>query len=115
MADQWLALRNGEGVAGTILWQLRLPRLCMAVLSGAALAMSGMLMQTYFRNPLAGPSVLGVTSGATLGVALVSLGGLAIGVPWGLSGSVSGALLGAWAVMLILGPSWGSFVLERLC
>ncbi len=109
MADQWLALRNGEGVAGTILWQLRLPRLCMAVLSGAALAMSGMLMQTYFRNPLAGPSVLGVTSGATLGVALVSLGGLAIGVPWGLSGSVSGALLGSWAVMLILGAVVGLF------
>jgi iron complex transport system permease protein len=107
--EQWSALIGNEGVAGTILWRLRLPRLCMAALSGAALAMSGLLMQTYFRNALAGPSVLGVTSGATLGVALVSLGGWAVGVTWGWTSAVLGALLGAWAVMLMLGAVVGWF------
>lgn len=107
-SEQSSALLTGEGVAGTILWRLRLPRLFMAVLSGSALAMSGLLMQTYFRNALAGPSVLGVTSGATLGVALVSLGGWAVGLTWGWTSAVVGALLGAWGVMVLLGTvvSW---------
>ena len=89
--EQWAALFDRQGVAGTILWDLRLPRLCMAVLAGGALALAGLLMQTYFKNPLAGPSVLGVTSGATLGVALVSLGGAGLGVV----GTVAGALVGS--------------------
>ena len=71
--EQWTALFDRQGVAGTILWDLRLPRLCMAVLSGGALALAGLLMQTYFKNPLAGPSVLGVTSGATLGLSLIHI------------------------------------------
>lgn len=107
--EQWAALIDGEGVAGTILWDLRLPRLCMAVLSGGALALAGLLMQTYFKNPLAGPSVLGVTSGATLGVALVSLGGVAMGAGLGVVGTVAGALVGSWAVMLLLGAVIGWF------
>ena len=92
LQEQWSALLSGDGVAGTILWDLRLPRLCMAVLAGSALGLAGLLMQTYFKNPLAGPSVLGVTSGSTLGVALVSLGGVAIGTGLGVTGTVIGAL-----------------------
>lgn len=108
-SDQWSALVQGEGTAGTILWQLRLPRLLLAACSGSALALSGLLMQAYFKNPLAGPSVLGVTSGSTLGVALVSLGGLAMGQPFGIAGTVVGALLGAWGVMVLLGGVIGWF------
>src|SRR6056297_2381608 len=52
----------------------RLPRVITAVLAGAALSVSGLLMQTLFRNPLAGPYILGISSGASLGVALVVLG-----------------------------------------
>jgi iron complex transport system permease protein len=58
----------------TIVLQFRLPKALTAMLAGAALAFSGLQMQTLFRNPLAGPFVLGVSSGASLGVALVVLG-----------------------------------------
>jgi len=56
-----------------IIFRIRLPKAITAVLAGAALSVGGLQMQTLFRNPLAGPSVLGVTSGASLGVALVTL------------------------------------------
>ena len=58
----------------TIVWDLRLPRTLTAILAGSALAAAGLQMQTMFRNPLAGPYVLGVDAGASLGVALVTLG-----------------------------------------
>lgn len=57
----------------TIVLQFRLPKATTAVLAGSALAISGLQMQTLFRNPLAGPFVLGISSGASLGVALVVL------------------------------------------
>ncbi|MEM9092618.1 MAG: iron chelate uptake ABC transporter family permease subunit, partial [Cyanobacteria bacterium P01_F01_bin.53] len=56
-----------------ILWQFRFPKALTALCAGAALAMSGLQLQTLFRNPLAGPSILGVNAGASLGVALVVL------------------------------------------
>jgi iron complex transport system permease protein len=57
-----------------ILWKFRLPKALTALFAGAALAVSGLQMQTLFRNPLADPYILGVSSGASLGVALVLLG-----------------------------------------
>lgn len=57
----------------TIVREIRLPQSITAMLAGSGLAVSGLLMQTLFRNPLAGPSVLGISSGASLGVALVML------------------------------------------
>ena len=57
----------------TIVWQLRLPRALTALLAGASLAVAGLQMQTLFRNPLAGPFVLGINAGASLGVAIVLL------------------------------------------
>ena len=53
---------------------IRLPRAITALLAGAALSVSGLLMQTFFRNPLAGPFVLGISSGASLGVAFAIMG-----------------------------------------
>jgi iron complex transport system permease protein len=82
-------LLGGEGEReawSQIVLNLRLPRALTAALAGAALATSGLMMQTLFRNPLAGPFVLGVSSGASLGVALVVLGGGA-----GLLASLAGA------------------------
>lgn len=64
----------------TIIIQFRFPKAITAMLSGAALAVSGLQMQTLFRNPLADPFVLGVSSGASLGVALIVLGGGAVGM-----------------------------------
>lgn len=59
----------------TILWQFRLPKALTCILAGAGLASSGLLMQTLFRNPLAGPDVLGLSSGASLAVGLLLLAG----------------------------------------
>jgi iron complex transport system permease protein len=112
-SQEWAALRGDGGVtAETIMWKLRLPRLVSAALSGAALGLSGLLMQTFFRNPLAGPGVLGVSSGATLGVALVALGGAGMGSvssTLGIGPQVVGALIGGGAVMVLLGLVMGRF------
>ena len=59
----------------SIIWNHRIPRLLTALIAGCGLGLSGLFMQTFFRNPLAGPFVLGVSSGASLGIALVVLGG----------------------------------------
>lgn len=93
-----LAILTGQDV-GKPSWQFivlqsRLPQALTALLCGAALSTSGLLLQTSFQNPLAGPSIFGINSGAALGVALVMLL---------LGGSVSTALFsvgGAWAVLL---------------
>lgn len=63
----------------TIILHFRLPKAITAVLAGAALGLSGLMMQSYFRNPLAGPFILGVSSGASLGVALVVLAAGTVG------------------------------------
>ena len=62
-----------------IILDYRLPKAITAVLVGSGLALSGLLMQTLFRNPLAGPYVLGLSSGASLGVAIIILGGAVFG------------------------------------
>lgn len=70
--------QNGE-ILREIIFVHRLPRLFTAILTGVSLPLSGWILQEYFRNPLAGPSVLGVTSFAGLGVALVIVGGVLFG------------------------------------
>ena len=102
----------GRGSADHPSWQYiilenRIPQAVTALLSGASLAVSGLLLQTAFRNPLAGPSVLGIDSGAHLGVALVILvagGALTTGILTlgGFALVIVAALLGALAVMSIL-------------
>jgi iron complex transport system permease protein len=85
----------------TILWDSRIPRTLAGILAGAALAWSGMLMQTLFRNPLAGPSMLGISSGASLGVALLVLGGgftAWAGVP-GYISIAAAAFIGAFTLL----------------
>lgn len=58
-----------------IIWLFRMPKAVMAIIAGGSLAVSGLLMQSFFRNPLAGPFVLGISSGASLGVALLVMAG----------------------------------------
>lgn len=65
-----------DSMAGSVLWQIRLPRLILGLLVGAALGVGGALMQAVFANPLAEPSVIGVTSGAGVGAAVVIVFGL---------------------------------------
>ena len=91
-----------------IVLQSRLPMIVTAILAGAALSVSGLLLQTTFNNPLAGPSILGVSTGAGLGVAIVmlALGGTIGGVFGESLGSymatLLGALVGAGVVLVIL-------------
>lgn len=74
LGDVWsLLLSKGEGAEALIVRQVRLPQVLTAAVAGAGLAVSGLIMQTVFRNPLAGPGVLGISSGASLGAALVML------------------------------------------
>lgn len=82
IGDVWASLTGGGCDAATrdIVLKIRLIKAIMAVVAGAALAVSGLQMQTLFRNPLAGPYVLGVSSGASLGVALFILGAPLLGV-----------------------------------
>ena len=67
---QILFRKEGEQTAYNIVWEIRLPRILAAVILGGALSVSGFLLQTFFGNPIAGPFVLGISSGAKLVVAL---------------------------------------------
>lgn len=100
LREVWAALTGGECPAATakIIINIRLIKAIVALLAGAALSVSGLQMQTLFRNPLAGPYVLGISSGASLGVALVML--TSIGSSLGVAGA---AWIGAGAVLLIIG------------
>ena len=103
-----LAGEEGEKTAWTyIVWQTRFPQAVTALFAGASLAVAGLMLQTVFANPLAGPSILGIDSGASLGVALVMLlcggtvGGITVGLTFsGYVAVVVGAFAGA---ALILG------------
>ena len=103
-------LAGGEAAKGSwrfIVLESRLPQAITATLCGAALAVSGLLLQTAFRNPLAGPSVFGINSGAGLGVALVMLlfgGGLSVGSLQlsGFAAILLAAFIGAMAVMAVI-------------
>ena len=68
-----LFLHDGEAVEYSIIWKIRLPRILMAALLGGALSLSGFLLQTFFSNPIAGPFVLGISSGAKMAVALTMI------------------------------------------
>lgn len=95
-----------ESLIGTtenyIIQNYRLPKAFTAILVGSGLGISGLLMQTLFRNPLAGPFVLGISSGASLGVALVILGAGLFG------GAFSTLLISKWSI--VIAASLGSFL-----
>lgn len=99
---------RGEGLTplGQQLFiNLRLPRAITAILAGAALSVSGLMMQTLFRNPLAGPYILGVSSGAGLGVALVTMGATMTGLrllAFGQVAIAAAAVLGALVVLMLV-------------
>ena len=85
-----------------IILNYRLPKAFTAILVGSGLGISGLLMQTLFRNPLAGPFVLGITSGASLGVALIIMGASLF------SGIITTILISKWS--LVIASSLGSFL-----
>lgn len=96
---------NTSPLTKNIILNIRLNKAFVALLAGAALSVSGQQMQTLFRNPLAGPYVLGISSGASLGVALFILGipliGMSISsVPWGIAGA---AWTGSAIILVFIG------------
>ncbi len=97
-----------EGMWSTIIWTLRFPRVLLAFLEGAALACAGAVMQGLFRNPMADPYVLGVSSGASLGAVLGVTAGLGRGLGlWALpAAAFAGALL-TIAVVYVLSTQGG--------
>ena len=100
---------SGKDTWDYIVLQSRLPQAITAMAAGAALAVSGLMLQTVFNNPLAGPSILGINAGASLGVAVVMLlmggtvGGSLAGTPFGgYLAVVAGAFVGASLVLAII-------------
>ncbi len=81
LVDVMLGRLSGEaveGMADMVVWQIRLPRVCLSVLVGACLALSGAMVQGLFRNPLADPSLIGVSGGAAVGAAVA----IVLGSSW---------------------------------
>ncbi len=102
-ADELFGQSGVKDNAHLIIWQLRLPRAMAGLACGAALAISGLLLQTFFENPIVEPYVLGVSSGSSLFVALVTMGGFTFGVrqitPLF---RFTGAFIGAMLVMAVV-------------
>lgn len=91
--------KGGDALAGNIILQLRLPRAVMAALLGAALSAAGYLLQTFFANPIAGPFVLGISSGAKLAVSLVMIFLLSQGLLASSLALIAAAFVGAMISM----------------
>ena len=110
LADVWAVLTGNVTGEASDTWRFiiiesRLPQAIMALMGGAALAVSGLLLQTTFRNPLAGPSILGISDGANLGVAAVLLyfgGSLSQVTDWPISGYAAIILAAFVGASLIL-------------
>jgi iron complex transport system permease protein len=95
---------GGNSVTEQILLNFRLPKAITAILAGASLSVAGLMMQTLFRNPLADPYILGVSSGASLGVALVMMASALLPIEFVNSGwaSIGAAVIGASMVLLMV-------------
>ena len=92
-------LLTHAGDNAVIVWEIRLPRIFAAMLLGGALSVSGFLLQTFFANPIAGPFVLGISSGAKLTVALTMISALAYGRVLGSAAMITAAFAGAMLSM----------------
>jgi len=96
-----------DEITEDIIWKIRIPRTLSAFVGGAGLALAGTLLQSLFRNPLAGPGILGITTGASLGVAVLIMGGITVGVTaysYGFEILFAAALVGSLlSTILIIG------------
>lgn len=97
-----LLKRSADETMYNIIWKIRLPRMLSAAVLGGALALSGFLLQTFFNNPIAGPYVLGISSGAKLAVALVMVLVLGAGRYVGSFGLIGAAFAGAMLSMFFV-------------
>lgn len=93
---------NTNDSYGYIIWDYRIPKAFTAILVGSGLSLSGLLMQTLFRNPLAGPFVLGISSGASLGAALLIMGGGLFTMGYSLVNDLSLSIASSLGSILVL-------------
>ena len=91
--------RQGDQTSYNIVWEIRLPRILAVIILGGALSVSGFLLQTFFNNPIAGPFVLGISSGAKLVVALLMIFLLSRSVSIGSGGMILAAFAGSMIAM----------------
>lgn len=105
MATLW-GLQDLGSLQGEVLWRLRLPRVLLAAFTGAALALAGLLMQDFFRNPLVEPGLLGVSAGAGLAAVLAIACGLT--ALWALPLAAFAGALAALALVLAVGRRLGT-------
>lgn len=111
-ARLWAGFLHRDETAALVLWQIRLPRMLVAILVGAALSASGLVMQAYFRNSLASPGLLGVSSGGAVGAVVVLAAGLTVYSLWVLPvAAVGGAFVATSAVIMLARHGTGT---ERL-
>lgn len=87
--------RTGDSKEVDIIWRIRLPRILMAAMLGGALSLSGFLLQTFFENPIAGPFVLGISSGAKMVVAFVMIYSLTLGYTMSSYSLIGAAFIGS--------------------
>jgi len=98
----WEGLLHRDALASTVLWQIRLPRMAVGVLVGAALAAAGLIMQAYFRNSLASPDLLGVSTGGAAGAAVAIASGWAAVSLWSLpAAALVGSFFAVGAVLIL--------------
>ena len=111
-ARLWQGLLRHDEMAALVLWQIRVPRMLVAMLVGAALSASGLVMQAYFRNSLASPGLLGVSSGGAAGAVIALASGLTVVSLWVLpAAAVAGAFVATLAVVMLARHGTGT---ERL-
>ena len=90
---------QGDATAYNIIWEIRLPRILSVIILGGALSVSGFLLQTFFNNPIAGPFVLGISSGAKLVVALLMIYFLSRSISMGSAAMIIAAFIGSMISM----------------
>ena len=90
---------QGTDTAYNIIWEIRLPRILAVIILGGALSVSGFLLQTFFNNPIAGPFVLGISSGAKLVVAMLMIFFLSRGISMGSAAMIVAAFIGSMISM----------------
>jgi len=101
-ARVWAGLCHEDTLAATIVWQIRMPRVLVAMMVGAGLSASGLVMQAFFRNSLASPGLLGVSSGGAVGAVVAIALGWASSSLWTLpAAAIVGAFLATGAVLLL--------------
>ncbi|MCQ2252621.1 MAG: iron ABC transporter permease [Bacteroidales bacterium] len=94
-------MENDE-IARKIILEYRVPQCITAILAGMSLSVAGLLLQTTFRNPLAGPSILGISTGASLGVAVATMAMGGASAAWIATASISGSMIGAFGILALI-------------